>query len=506
MRQLLLSVLPALAFVPLTLAQAQMAPPAPAPAAPKYNVLFIISDDLRAELGTYGGHAITPNLDRLASQSVKFDNAYCQFPLCNPSRSSMLTGRYPGATGVLGNRTWFGEKHPDFVSMPRWFKDHGYVSLRSGKVFHEGIDDTDAWTVGGERRTLGGVAEEGETPTPPPAAGGAPVAGPVYRPTEAERHDVHSPYATGLAKAQHSDRWVVMPNDGHDDGDYRKTTRAIELLDQYHEQPFFLAFGLSKPHSPPGAPQRFYDLYDVNKIELPPDFQPRPTVPEGFPRGSIRPRNADLFIGRDASVQEAKEVTRAYYASCSYVDDNVGRMLAEVDKLGLRKNTIIVFWGDHGYELGEKGKWSKAGSLWEEGDRTPFFMYVPGMEGNGKVCTRVVQNLDIYPTLVELCGLPNPPQGLEGRSFTALLHDPAAAWNHPAFTVWSEDGLTFTGIGVRTEQWRYAEFTSGGAMLLDVAADPHQMKNLADDPKYAATRQELSAQVKDYLAHPAPGN
>jgi iduronate 2-sulfatase len=257
-----------------------------------------------------------------------------------------------------------------------------------------------------------------------------------------------------------------------------------------------------KPHSPPTAPQKFFDLWDVEKIPLPPDFAPRPTVPPGFPQAAIRPKNADLFIGRDASPREARAMIRAYCASVAWMDWNVGRVIAELDKLGLREKTIIVFWGDHGYQLGEKGKWSKAGSLFEQGDRTPFLVVAPGAQGNGQPCARVVQCVDFYPTLAELCRLPIPP-GLEGRSFAALLNHPQTEWNHPAFTVWSEDGQTLHGVAVRNERWRYAEFGpdgKNGAMLFDEDADPHDLKNLADDPGCAAVRAELSALAKGYAA------
>jgi arylsulfatase A-like enzyme len=494
--------------------------PTPQPA-PKYNVLFIISDDLRTEPTAWRGRAITPNIDKLASEGMRFDRAYCQYPLCNPSRASMLTGRNPGDTGVLGNRTWFGEAHPDFVSLPKYFKQNGYATLRSGKIFHEGIDDTDAWSVGGEPRTLAGGADgDPNIPASPPttrrgrgnranapqadaAPAGAEPGAQILPSVNPRSGRAPSPEDRLLPQAQRSDRWLVMPGNGESDGDYQKTTRAIELLREYKDRPFFMGFGLSKPHSPPGAPQKFYDLYSLDRIELPVDFEPRPTVPEGFPRGAIRPRNADLFIGRDASPQEAKEVIRAYLASTSYVDSNVGRILEALDTLGLREKTIIVFWGDHGYQLGEKGKWSKAGSLFEQGARTPFVVLAPGMKGNGQATPRVVEALDFYPTLVELCGLP-APAGLQGRSLVPLLKEPQAAWDHPAFTVWSEDGRTFTGVAVRTERWRYAEFTLGGPLLIDLENDPHELKNVANDPQNASVVGQLSKLVADYRAQHGP--
>jgi len=235
---------------------------------------------------------------------------------------------------------------------------------------------------------------------------------------------------------------------------------------------------------------------------LPPDFAPRPTVPKDLPKAAIRPRNADLFIGRDASESEARETIRAYLASSAWMDWNVGRVLSELDRLGVRENTIIVFWGDHGYQLGERGKWSKAGSLFEQGTRTPLIVAAPKAQGNGQASTRVVQAVDIYPTLAELCGL-KPPEGVEGRSLAPLLKKPDAKWNHPAFTVWSEDGRTMHGAAIRTERWRYAEFglnASNGAMLFDEEADPRELKNLADDPKLAKIRAGMSKQLQRYAA------
>jgi arylsulfatase A-like enzyme len=452
----------------------------------RFNVLLIMSDDMRTELGCYGSKlAKTPNLDKLAAAGVRFDRGYCQFPLCNPSRTSMLTGRRPATTGVLGNRAFFRDAHPDFISLPQLFQTNGYVSLRTGKIFHGGIDDADAWTEGGDRRRLTDEADGSD------AAAGQNRAARGGPATNAAR----------LTRAQYSDRWIVLEGNGESHGDYHTADRAIQFLNEFKDKPFFLGCGFVKPHSPPTAPQKFYDLYNLDQIPLPPDFAARPTVPEGFPPRAIRPRNADLFIGRDATPQTAREVIRAYLASVSWVDWNVGRVLAELDRLGLRQKTIIVFTSDHGYQLGEKGKWSKAGSLFEQGDRVPFIVVVPNAKGNGQVCARTVEELDIYPTLAELCGLA-PPKGLEGYSLAPLLINPKAEWNHPAYSVWSEDGRTIMGVAVRNERWRYAEFDGGkgGAMLFDEQKDPEELKNLADDPKFATVRAELSPLVQKYAA------
>ena len=198
-------------------------------------------------------------------------------------------------------------------------------------------------------------------------------------------------------------------------------------------------------------------------------------------------------------------MTRAYLASTAWMDWNVGRVLAELDNQGLREKTIIVFWGDHGYQLGEKGKWSKAGSLFEQGNRTPYIVVDPRLKMKGQSSERVVQAVDFYPTLAELCGLPMAKE-LEGRSLVPLLQNPQAEWKHPAFTVWSEDGKTYHGVAVRNDRWRYVEFGpdgKNGAMLFDQQADPQELKNLADDPKFADVRKELSGLVRAY-ANRAP--
>lgn len=445
-------------------------------AAEKMNVLLIVSDDLRAELGVYASPvAKTPQLDRLASTGVRFDRAYCQFPLCNPSRASMLTGRTPLRTGVLGNRTWFGDQHPDLVSLPRYFKNHGYTSIRVGKIFHHGIDDTDAWSVNGQERFLAGIPN-GKKPGKP-----------------GDRNET---------RKTNSETLVVLPGDGENHVDFRTADQTIAYLRQFKDRPFFLGCGFLKPHTPLEAPQRFYDLWKLEDIPLPSDFAEKPTVPAGFPAGCIRPRNADLFVNRPSPPDQAREVIRAYLAATAFMDWNVGRVLHALDELGLREKTIVVFWGDNGYQLGEKGKWSKAGSLWEQGTRTPLLVCDPRRrDSRGKTCPALVQMVDVYPTLAELCSLPIP-SGLDGRSLAPLLDQPGLDWNHPAFSVWSEDGKSIAGIMVRSGALRYADFFGRGAgsMLTDLESDPDETKNLVDDPARKTDVERLRALVRDYLS------
>ncbi len=423
----------------------------------RFNVLFIAIDDLRPELGCYGNKLVrTPHIDSLAAAGVRFERAYCQFPLCNPSRTSLLTGRHPTTTGVLDNSVYFRTAHPDWVSLPQHFKANGYVAARTGKIFHGGIDDTDAWSSGGEQRR-----DQKTRPKQNPA---------------------------------NSDRIVTLEGDGEMHGDYRTATRAVELLEELKDQPFFLAVGFTKPHSPPTAPRKLLDRYDAAKIVLPPDFAGTPTVPPGFPEAAVPGRSGDLFIGREASPAAAREMIRAYHASLTFADAQIGRVLAALDRLKLRDKTIIVMFGDHGYHLGEKGKWSKHNSLFEVAARVPLVVCVPGAAA-GQTSPRTVQLLDIYPTLVELCGLPSVA-GLEGHSLAPLTKDPQSAWSHPAFTV-CRNAQAF-GRSVRNERWRYSDWDGGaaGAVLFDEVADPHELKNLAADPAH----KEVVAQMQALLA------
>jgi iduronate 2-sulfatase len=461
------------------------------------NMLFFMSDDMRPELASYNSrfNVHSPNIDALGARGVRFDRNYCQFPLCNPSRSSLFTGHLPRETGVLGNTTAVVKDRPEWITLPHLFRQNGYTTLRSGKLFHAGLDDPQAWTE-----------FDGDVESMHPTT--------IGKKMDIPRAQIPMPDGVlpalpqDNARAAHSDEILVLEGNGEGAGDYLVADLAIKFLNQVAkdpDKPFFVGCGFSKPHSPPQAPQRFFDMYDPAKIQLPPDFAAWPTVPPGFPKAAIRPRNADLFIGRGASESEAREVIRAYLASISWADWNLGRVVAELERLNLRDSTVIVFVADHGYQLGEKGKWSKAGSLFEGGTRVPLIIDMPGAKGSGRACTRMVQSLDIYRTLCELAGL-EVPAGVEGTSLVPLLNDPRGPnWNQPAYSIWSEDGRTIHGTAVRTEQWRYAEYgkdAANGAMLFDVHADPMELTNLANDPKHQKTRAELSKLVNAY-SYPA---
>jgi arylsulfatase A-like enzyme len=416
------------------------------------NVLFIISDDLRPDLSCYGSYVETPNLDRLAGRGVRFERSWVQYPLCNPSRTSMLTGRYPTTTGALTNQIYFRTSYPDMVTLPQFFKNAGYDAVGIGKVFHDSADDRPSWSI----RVAG-------TKDP-------------YMPDRGDK-----PYSS--IHRVHSDRIIVLEGDGETYPDFKFADQAIAKLREYamNKKPFFMTCGFVKPHSPPAAPKKWFDSLPLSTIPLPVDFKPEADATPEFPAAALPP-NGDLFIGRQASEAQAKEMIQAYQASVKWMDWNTGRVLDALHELGLDKNTIVVFLGDHGYHLGEKGKWSKHGSLFDLGLRVPFIMAGPGVTTAG-VSPRVVQALDIFPTLAELCSLP-APAGIEGHSLVPLLQSPSAEWAHPAYAVTYRGGKLHRVV--RDERFLYAEFDHGreGAMLIDLKNDPQELKNCIDREEF----------------------
>jgi len=426
-------------FLPIRASVALASPARP-------NVLFIISDDLRPDLSCYGSSVETPNLDKLAGRGVRFANAWAQYPLCNPSRTSMLTGRYPTTTGALTNRIYFRDSYPEMVTLPQLFKNAGYQTLRIGKVFHDSADDPNSWTYGAKR----------------------PIGAPVST----------KPYPLDLHRIQ-SDRIIVLEGDGESHSDFKVADDTIAKLREHaaSREPFFMTCGFSKPHSPPTAPKKWFDTISVDSISLPADFKPETDPTPEFPAASLTP-SGDLFIGRKATEVQAREMIQAYQASVKWVDWNAGRVLDTLRELGLDKNTIVVFWGDHGYHLGEKGKWSKHSSLFNIGLRVPLILAGPGISEGG-TSPRVVQALDIFPTLAELCSL-SAPEGIEGHSLVPLLHSPSANWAHPAYAVHYGAGKLHRAV--RDERYLYAEFDNGreGAMLIDLKNDLGELKNCID--------------------------
>jgi len=459
---------------------AQAFPQAPAP---RPNVLFIVVDDLDCRIGAYGDPvAKTPNLDRLAARGVRFDRAYCQYPLCNPTRSSVLSGRYPTSTGVLDNNTYLLLEAGQFT-MPDYFQRNGYNVALFGKIFHgqnrgfhskDALPPNPAWFTPAQR-----AAQQAEQP--------------------AYWSSVHSPYRTLRLPDPSQYAWANLTGplpDGDRGQDFRIAGDAIASLEKMAAagKPFFLAAGFHKPHVPLTAPKEFFDLFDPARMPLPPDFDTEPRRPPGMPADEFR-ENIDLFASRSFSVQEAREAMRAYYACMSYMDAQAGRLLDRLRDLGLEQDTIVVLWGDHGWHLGEKGMWAK-GTLFEVSARGPLIIAAPRTAPAGRTCRRVVQYLDLYPTLVSLCGLPAAPW-LEGASLTPLLENPDANWDKPAFTVQAREWRL--GRSVRDGRWRYTEWEEGrrGAALFDHRTDPHEMRNLASDPNYAGERERLRRLLRE---------
>jgi uncharacterized sulfatase len=423
---------------------------------PPPNVLFVLVDDLNCDIACYGvGEVETPNIDALAERGVRFANAYAQGVACNPSRASLLTGRSPAATQVFDNTTHYRDALPDAVTLARHFRDNGYFTAVVGKLSHRGYDDREAWERYGEFR-----------PPPNPAA-------------KSEK--------TRAAGRRQLDRWAVRGG-AENELDYLIASRAIQWLRELERKPFFMAVGFDSPHPPLVAPKPYFDRYRRTRPELPEDFAVLPQL--GTPASRA---NTGLFSGRAASPDEARAMIRAYRATTSFVDAQLGRVLAELDRLELRDDTIIVFASDHGFHLGEKGLWGKS-TLYERGLRVPLLIAGPGIAA-GVASTRSVQLLDLYPTLVELAGLPAPSR-LDGHSLVPLLDDPQAAWSHPALS-WLKRGDVF-GISARGERYRYTEWDAGaaGRELYDHTSDPHETRNLADDPAQAEVVDRLSAGLR----------
>jgi len=394
----------------------------------KPNVLFIAANDLRPELGCYGStQAKTPNIDRLAERGVVFTRAYCQQPLCGPTRASLLTGLRPNSTGVFHNDTHFREKNPDVVTLPRHFKNNGYVTMTIGKIFHGGKEDPASWTETLKPTTL-------DKPYLPKPAGGYQL--PENR--ELWLQKAEAARKEGLSGEQLWGRFngpatecADVPDQAYADGVTADT--AIAAFRRSKGKPFFLAAGFLKPHLSFVAPKKYWDMYDPATLQL----ASNPFPPKDCPPIALTPSielRARSDIPKDGPITDdlARRLLHGYLACVSYVDAQVGRLLDELEKNGLAENTIVVFWGDHGWQLGEHSLWGKAANF-ETSSLVPLIFSAPGRQGNGRQASGLVEFVDVYPTLCELAGLPLPAQR-EGVSAVPLLNDPSRTWKTAAFT------------------------------------------------------------------------
>jgi arylsulfatase A-like enzyme len=464
----------------------------------KPNVLFIALDDLRPELGCYGqSHILSPNIDKLAAGGVVFRRAYCQYPVCNATRASLLTGLRPDSTGVSDNRTHFRKKVPEVITLPQQFKEHGYITQAFGKLYHgafatayvgRAFDDPPSWNG----PHWYGSPQYYFTPH------GIEVARQVYvkkygKPSAAP-DDWKTEFVQGLATEA-----PEVPDNTLYDGDM--TDCAIRALSDLKGKSFFLAVGYLKPHLPFVAPKKYWDLYDRAKVTLPrPSAAPKdaPTVAL-HNSGELRGQYTDMRGPQPLTEAQARELRHGYYACVSFVDAQIGRLLREVDRLGLRENTIIVLWGDHGWHLGELGLWGKLTDF-ELAARVPLIVSAPGRKASGAASSALVEFVDIYPSLCELAGLPLPPH-LEGTSFVPLLDTPDKPWKSAAFTQVVHGPAT--GRSLRTDRYRFTRWQQSKAAgqtvaleIYDYHNDPVERENLAARPENTALVKELTAKLE----------
>jgi len=428
--------------------------------AAKPNVLFIAVDDLNHWVHHLGRNdqVITPNIDRLARRGVTFAHAYAAAPVCNPSRAALLSGLRPSTTGVYDNGTDWRPHIPESITLPTHFRKHGYWVAGAGKIYHEAYRRRSEWDDY--------LDQEGGDAACRPTDGNDGVGGIKFAPVDCRDEEM---------------------------ADYQITTWVIDQLRRQQDKPFFLACGLHKPHMPWFIPRKYFDLYPLDQIKLPPtlsnDLDDVP--PEGVKMA--KPRGDHAAIVKSG---RWKEAVQGYLAAITFTDMNVGRLLDALDRSPYRASTIIVLWGDHGWHLGEKQHWRKF-ALWEEATRAPFIWVVPGLTKAGGVSERTVDFMSVYPTLAELCGLPIPPH-VEGVSIRSLLQKPEAPWERPALTTY-----LFDNHAVRTEQWRYIRYHGGGEELYDEMKDPYEWNNLANKPGSARLKAQLSAYLPK-VNKPAP--
>ena len=451
--------------------------------AAKPNVLFIIVDDLTTTLSSYGDRdARTPHMDGLAARGVRFDRAYTQFALCNPSRASFLTGCYPERTKVFDLTVSFRDALPDVVTLPELFQKAGYSTGSIGKVFH----------VGGPKSRLG-----------------VQMAAPLHldgaildevKLAQATEGDLSDP-AQGKGKRGKSYNKPFGPSKRPDKDftDYEIAERAINTLQTFKEgdgKPFYLAVGFIRPHTPYVAPQAYFDKFDPKAIAMPPFYQPEGEDLTLVPQAALRPNN-NVFSFKAPNLDEARAARRAYLAATAWVDSQVGRVLARLKDLHLDENTIVVLTGDHGYQLGEHGLWAKQ-TLFEGASHVPLIVAAPGVKPG--VCAGLVEQVDIYPTIAGLAGL-SAPATAQGKTLEPLLKDPAGKGKEAVFGTMVSTHTKLIGHSVRNERFRYIEWDEGkaGRQLYDYENDPGELHNLADKPAQAARIARMKTRLAAHL-------
>lgn len=469
--------------------------PSPASAGEKkLNVLFIAVDDLRPELGCYGNKIVkSPNIDKLASHGIVFGHAYCQQAVCSPSRSSLMTGRRPDATKVWDLETHFRVALPDAVTIPQHFKANGYYCSALSKIFHAGFEDGRSWSEPHWYPNGQTVDTDPENPLKRIVKKTDEGVKEYHKIPLAEDND--NPNAGKGKKAPKGDAFEMSNKPEEELPDGATATEAVRRLHALKEkgEPFFFAVGFLKPHLPFVAPKKYWDLYNPNDI-------PKPAIdhlPEGAPvfaghdNGELH-SYANVPKGNPVPEDFAKTLRHGYYACVSYLDAQVGKVLEALDKEGLADNTVIVLWGDHGWQLGDHGLWHKHTNF-ELATRAPLLMIVPHAKHAGETCAVPVEFVDIYPTLAEVCGLP-APSGVDGKSLKPLLEDPAAPVTRYAVSQYPRGGAQtgnrpLMGYSVRDAQWRLTVWKDRknnetvATELYDEKYDSAESVNVASKPE-----------------------
>jgi len=472
----------------------------PAAAPEKLNVLFIAVDDLRPELGCYGNTLIkTPNIDALAARGTTFNRAYCQQAVCSPSRTSLLTGRRPDTTKVYDLQTHFRLHLPEVVTLPQYFKQQGYETRGMGKIYHGGLDDPKSWSAPhwrpsgpayGKPDTLEDLERRGKE-----------MREKMGRATAVLQRDPDSGAVLKVTRPKYRVRGPAWEDPDVADNalpDGKTTDHAIAVLGEIHQKPFFLAVGYVKPHLPFVAPKKYFDLYRREEIPLAPNpFPPKDVPPIALHTWGELRAYQDIPKQGPLNEEMARHLVHGYYAATSYIDAQVGRLLAEVDRLGLRDRTVIVLWGDHGWQLGDHGLWCKHTNF-EIAARVPMIFSAPGQKMAGATSDALSEFVDIYPTLCELAGLP-VPEGLEGTSLAPVIERPDRPWKSAAFSQYPRGKAM--GYSMRTDRYRYTRWQNRAdgqpvaAELYDHQNDPQENVNLAGRPEHKELIAELAKQL-----------